>query len=274
MNKAFTLIELLVVMGIMGLLGTISVGGYQAMQRGMETRGVMQAVDSMLRAAYQRAQIDRQPVVVYYWNETLRSETDTETALVVGRAVAVRRYGRLSDVRNGLLIDEFADLDQTYPVSKSSGGSTKNAFYLYPMDNPSTSLQRSLVSGTVTYSADSVQFYSGTKNDRTANQQLPGYGFSVVNGFNSWHAGMSYGMQFLELELPHNFIFGSSFSSDVSSPVQGAGVLVYDVKKIDGSGATGSSGANTVQINELKQSGGSLKATPVGTTRDPAEKEG
>ena len=113
MNRAFTLIELMVVMAIMGLLGTVSVGGYRAMQRGMEERGVMQSVNSFIRTAYQRAQIDRQPVVVFFWNETERLASEEHTEVVVGRAVAVRRYGRISAVSDGLLIDEFADLNLT-----------------------------------------------------------------------------------------------------------------------------------------------------------------
>ena len=64
MKKAFTLVELLVVVGIMGLLGTVSVGGYRAMQRGMADKGVMENVNSFVRAAYQRAQIDRQPTAI------------------------------------------------------------------------------------------------------------------------------------------------------------------------------------------------------------------
>lgn len=88
MNRAFTLIELMVVMAIMGLLGTVSVGGYRAMQRGMEERGVMQSVNSFIRTAYQRAQIDRQPVVVFFWNETERLASEEHTEVVVGRAVA------------------------------------------------------------------------------------------------------------------------------------------------------------------------------------------
>jgi prepilin-type N-terminal cleavage/methylation domain-containing protein len=43
-RKAFTLIELLMVVLIMGILGSITVGGYRAMQRGMEERGVMENV--------------------------------------------------------------------------------------------------------------------------------------------------------------------------------------------------------------------------------------
>ena len=44
---------------IMGILGSITVGGYRAMQRGMEERGVMENVNHFIRAAYRRAQIDR-----------------------------------------------------------------------------------------------------------------------------------------------------------------------------------------------------------------------
>ena len=58
-RRAFTLVELMVVIMIMGILGTVSVGGYRAMQRGIEERGVMQNVNQFIRSAYQRAQIDR-----------------------------------------------------------------------------------------------------------------------------------------------------------------------------------------------------------------------
>ena len=40
-RRAFTLVELLMVVMIMGILGAVTVGGYRAMQRGMEERGVM-----------------------------------------------------------------------------------------------------------------------------------------------------------------------------------------------------------------------------------------
>ena len=53
----------------MGLLGTVSVGGYRAMQRGMEERGVMENVNAVIKTAYERAQIDRRPTVMYFWNE-------------------------------------------------------------------------------------------------------------------------------------------------------------------------------------------------------------
>ena len=67
MKRAFTLVELLVVIGIMGFLGTVSVGGYRAMQRGMEERGVMQNVNTVVKTAFERAQIDRQPTWIWMW---------------------------------------------------------------------------------------------------------------------------------------------------------------------------------------------------------------
>ena len=77
-KRAFTLLELLVVMAIMGFMGTLSVAGYRAMRRGMEERSVMQNVNQFIRSAYQRAQIDRQPVSVYFWNETLRDASNAD----------------------------------------------------------------------------------------------------------------------------------------------------------------------------------------------------
>ena len=122
-RKAFTLLELLLVMAIMGFMGTVAVGGYRAMRRGMEERSVMQNVNQFIRSAYQRAQIDRQPTAVYFWNETLRQGDDYNTEIVVGKAVAIRRYGRITRKEGNLLIDEFADLNYSYATDDSTGDS-------------------------------------------------------------------------------------------------------------------------------------------------------
>ena len=126
-RSAFTLIELLMVIMIMGLLGTVTVGGYRAMQRGMEERGVMENANHFIRAAYRRAQIDRQPVAVYFWNETLREETDTEPMIVVGKAVAVRRAGRISRYVDPYLYDEFGDLDKERLIESAEDEDEENA---------------------------------------------------------------------------------------------------------------------------------------------------
>ena len=283
MKRAFTLIELLVVMGIMGLLGTMSVGGYRAMQRGMEERGVMQSVNSIIRAAYQRAQIDRQPTVICFWNETVRKESLDENVIVRGKAVAIRRYGRLSDVRDNLLVDEFADLELTYRAvddeeeDSSGSGATESQIYLYPVEKlsdaqSSGNLKRSIVRGDVKDASTLPLFLSGDKNDTTADRKIPAYAFELVEpGGVTWKPGMAYGLEFLSLELPDNYIFGSDYSKDTANPVREAGTLVFDVGLNSGGGLTknGTSGRGTITVYSLRPNGESLKAESVATSDSP-----
>jgi len=267
--------ELLVVMGIMGLLGTVSIGGYRAMKRGMEERGVMQNVNSFIRSAYQRAQIDRQPVAVYFWNETLRSKSDSENEIVVGKAVAVRRAGRISRVSGSRLVDEFGDLDRIYQTDEEeSGSSNESTIYLYPMDGLSGGgIKRSRVSSRVTDATDAVVFLSGEKsNDGSMYpNKIVAWAFERKGGWNGWKAGMSYGFEFQSLTLPHNFIFGDSYSKSVESPVAEAASLVFDVGLNNGSGLSegGVSGMGTVEVFSLRQSGPDLEPKSVATSDKP-----
>ena len=283
MGKGFTLLELLVVMGIIGLLGTVSVGGYRAMQRGMEERGVMQSVNSIIRAAYQRAQIDRQPTVICFWNETVREENEDENVIVRGKAVAIRRYGRLSDVRGTLLVDEFADLELTYRAvddeeeDSSGSGATESQIYLYPVEKlsdaqSSGNLKRSIVRGDVKDASTLPLFLSGVKSDTTSDREIPAYAFELVeDGGVAWKPGMAYGLEFLSLELPDNYIFGSDYSKDTSNPVREAGTLVFDVGLNAGGGLTknGTSGRDTITVYSLRPDGASLKAQSVATSDSP-----
>ena len=275
--------ELLVVMGIMGLLGTMSVGGYRAMKRGMEERGVMQNVNSFIRSAYQRAQIDRQPVAVFFWNETLRFKTNTDNEIVVGKAVAVRRAGRLSRIiGNNTLVDEFGDLDRTYQTEdEESGSSAESTMYLYPMNSLSeiaqgNDIKRSLVYTRVTDASDSVLFLSGRKDGDGS--QYPGqilaWAFEVKDrGGVEWKTGMAYGFEFQSLTLPHNFIFGRSYSkSQGQAPVVEAGTLVFDVGVNRGDGLSKGGaygGKDTVDVYSLRQSGADLEAKSVATSEKP-----
>ena len=277
MSKGFTLIELLVVMGIMGILGTASVGGYRAMQRGMEERGVMQSVNSLIRSAYQRAQIDRQPTAVYFWNETIRGETADENEIVVGKAVAIRRHGRLSDVKGTKLVDEFGDLDLTYSAEDSGMAGSKSRIYLYPIDilsdiQSSTTLKRSVVSGSVVDAQETAVFLSGVKSDNTSDKEIPAFAFEVIDaGGIQWKAGMAYGREFMQLELPHNYIFGSAYSKNAGTPVREAGTLTFDVGLNTGNGLStgGTSGRNTITVYSLRPDGASLTARSVATSENP-----
>ncbi len=284
MKKAFTLVELLVVVGIMGLLGTVSVGGYRAMQRGMADKGVMENVNSFVRAAYQRAQIDRQPTAIYFWNETIREATEYETEIVVGKAVAIRRYGRVSQVLGQQFIyDEFADLNLTYQTDDDkSGSSDENTMYLYPIDSlseieNSSQLKRSTVSGKV-FKRTMMPFYlsaqSGMLEGAAGSGMIETYAFQIVKaGGVEWKAGMAYGFEFARIELPHNYIFGSVYSSSSKDPVREAGTMVFDVGYNSGNGAQGGTGSrSTITISNLRPGqSGSLSAQSIGQSDNPTQ---
>ena len=109
-SRAFTIFELLVVIAIMAILGAVAIANYRAIERGVAERAAMRSMNQFIRAAYHRAQIDKVPVAVFYWNETIQSESSFAPLTVVGKAVAVRRAGRFTKVDGDMLCDEFNDL--------------------------------------------------------------------------------------------------------------------------------------------------------------------
>ena len=302
MRRAFTLIELLVVIGIMGLLGTASVGGYQQMRRGMEEKGVIQDVNTLIRAAYQRAQVDRQPTAVVFWNETLRGENDVdgENMIVVGHAVAIRRAGRITEVSANFLLDEFGDLELSYQTDDGddgSSGSTDAGMYLYPMDNlsdveQSSSIRRSLVETKVYAQQRTPVYLTGVKSENVlqasggsgssgaGSGQLNIYAFKVKNANGvQWRQGMAYGMEFAHVVLPHGYFFGSgsTYSTSSDDPIREAGTLVFDVGRNAGNGMeSGTQGGlmsrTSVSISAFRLSGsGTLEPRRIGDTADPTK---
>jgi len=287
MKKAFTLIELLVVVAIMGLLGTVAVGGYRQLQRGMEERGVMQNVNAFIRSAYQRAQIDRQPTAVYCWNETIRSSTDDENEIVVGRAVAVRRSGRISRIQGSLLIDEFGDLNLTYPSTATTedddegddnnppDSSKASTMKLYQLDNASQGLKYSIVRDRVESATQTEQYLSSnpyqSSNDADKGK-IKQYGFVIEKkGTADWKVGNAYGFEFATIQLPHGFIFGSSYSTSAESPVKEADTLIFKPGTA-GSSSGGTVGKSSVTIYQLRAGeGGALTAKKVDTSDSPTK---
>ena len=280
MKKGFTLIELLVVIAIMGIMGTASVGGYRAMQRGIERRGVMQNVNQFIRSAYQRAQIDRAPVAVYFWNETLRQETDNDTIIVVGRAVAVRRSGRFTKIQGSYLYDEFGDLsynrlvidgdDMAENDSADSGSTSKgNGVYIYSMNGDEGSQpKRSLVSQTTKRFTTTEPMLLGGQG------QFESYAYVLMgNDQVGWRPGDAYGFEFAELELPANYIFGSTYSKSVTSPVTGEDVIRFRVSANSGSGAKqGLDGKSQITVSCLQpDSSGNLTAHKLDTSDSPTK---
>lgn len=283
MKRAFTLVELLVVIGIMGFLGTVSVGGYRAMQRGMEERGVMQNVNTVVKTAFERAQIDRQPTAMFFWNETIRSSTMDENEIVVGRAVAVRRQGRLSGVSGNLLIDEFADLDLAYATGQTvasgddvQGNIGENTMFLYCLDNlggGEVQLKRSVVYS-LPDSRDVTEVYmGGLPNDNAGSGKITLWGFRVKekNGVD-WKVGTAYGFEFAEITLPHNYIFGSTYSKTVEDPIRGEAVMVFGVGTSSSSGQSGQNAnvTGSMTVYSLRPDGsGGLRAEKVDSVKTP-----
>ncbi len=238
MRKAFTLMELLVVVGIMSFLGVAATGGYNALQRGMAERGATAVATSLLQAAKERAMVDRSPTVVYCYNRLLREATDDENAIVIGEAVAVRRAGRVSWAQGDYIVDEFADLCNSYDVeSDESRVKERKGMKLWRFDDTRISdMKYSVVADAVmmldingttyrkwsgedepsgTYNGLTV---TGTTSDKdfskTSNDlEIRAYAFVNLKTSNfeppQWTIGDGYGFEFATVQLPHNFIFGS-----------------------------------------------------------------
>lgn len=276
MKRGFTLMELLVVIGIMGMMGAITVSGYRQMKRGMEERSVMQNANQFIRSAYQRAQIDRQPVAVFFWNETLQEKTPTTTEIVVGRAVAVRRAGRLTKVTGSYLCDEFGDLKFN---SKVLDEDEENSSLPTTSDGAGVNFYQ--LNGNEGNNANKSVVYETTRIDTTREELLLGgtvdiecYAYELKDpGGLTWRVGDAYGFEFAEITLPHGYIFGTDFSRSLSSPSAGHTAIRFKVSANAGDGAmSGASGASTIVISSLRPDNtGSLSAQKVGTTDNPTK---
>jgi len=173
-------------------------------------------------------------------------------------------------VVGGRLCDEFGDLrfmrltkgdsDGDDDEDSSASGSTKegNGMFLYYMDGGDGSFKRSVVSQTTkrTQSNERLLATGGEAN-------IEAYAFSVIDaGGVAWERGSSYGFEFAETQLPHNYIFGSGYSGSASKPVTDVAVMRF----VPG----GSSGSGTIQVSSLRPNDkGALSALPVATSRSP-----
>lgn len=258
MKRGFTLIELMVVIGIMAIMGSLTVAGYRQMKRGMEERSVLQNVKEFINGAVQRAQIDRQSVAVYFWNETLRGSAGDSFEVVVGKAIAVRRAGRISNVDGRYLYDEFGDLEfrsvQHYEdddsPSTSSQGSRVN---LYRMSDASEKIEKSLIYETTIGNPVTIDLIQG------GTATFDRYAFEIAEGSSSvdWKVGDAYGFEIADITLPHGYIFGRNYSKQMESPVTEAGF--FYVK------ADGTSNGSLPGVNSLRPgSGGALAPKSIG----------
>ncbi len=167
------------------------------------------------------------------------------------------------------LIVDSADEDQ----DNSESGSTDadNLVPIYKM-NSKTGCGRSLASSTT----KNVTAENGERLlSRMEVVQIPCYAFVIADKgtAGAWNVGDAYGLEFAEIQLPHGFIFGSSYNKTTKGAVQIGTPLWFDVSANTGSGADdGASGTSTVQIYNLRPgSSGELEPKLVGTTEKPTE---
>ena len=217
-RRAFTLVELLVVVGIMAALATMSIGSYFAVVRGMADRGAIAAATSIISLALERARIDMQPTVVYFYNELVQNK-DTKKGterVVAGVAVAIRRAGRISRVNGSLIHDEFADLEKTYDLAENQNSVRSDTFRLYRF-NFSKMEYASVFSETVEEEIGNEKYLVEKPADRNfrkpnGNYENPdrmiSYAFKVKDGFGGWRVGDAYGYEFARIRLPDNYAFG------------------------------------------------------------------
>ena len=229
MRRGFTMIELLVVMAIMAMLGVAGSSGYAALQRGMRERAAVAGASALLRAAKERAVVDRVPTAVFCYNKLIRdaNAANDENAVVVGVMTAIRRFGRISYVSGKLLYDEFGDLELTYEAlsdDEDFSNDGRNHSLSDLGQRPGMKLWKFPTAKRMEYSivADAVwcdtgrtePIFSGGAGGPSTNCLMSAF-YDLGGSKNpaSWKVGDAYALEIGELQLPYGFIFGDTSPS-------------------------------------------------------------
>lgn len=272
MKKGFTLLELLIVVGIMAMLGSISVNGYRAVVRGMEERSAISSSSAFLRAARQRAQIDNKPICIIYWNEMLKAETEDEPAIIVGKAIAVQQVGRITGVETGkYFLDEFGDLNLGYDwVSDGETPDSRNQMRVYNLSTKDCQFATVSTQVAETYCETSDSSYLKSENiDRglasdikDSGDGIRAFAFMKVGGNATFEPGDAYGFEFANLTLPSGYLFGSDMPSSMSQPTTPLKKLSYfTINSTD-------KGKFEIEVYSLRPEKGHLTAKSVGAAKD------
>ena len=247
-RRAFTLMELMVVVGIMAFLGLAATNGYNALQRGIAERGAVDAASALLKAAKERALVDRIPTAVFCYNRMLREASDDENGVVVGEAVAIRRAGRITKVDGQFLYDEFGDLERSYDSTDRRGDlANRKGMRLWRFDDQRMNrMQYSVVADGVYYNDDiggawsfmpwGDRLNSSSGSGGATNLAVTACAFYDLGTSSrppqSWKVGNGYGFEFQRLRLPDGFVFGSSVPSQVGDITE-TGAFFFDPAQYD-----------------------------------------
>lgn len=266
---AFTLVELMVVIGLMALLGTVSVTGYFAAVRGMADRAAKEDTVALIRMAMQTCLVDQTRTAVLFYNRQTNAgadSTDEAKASGAGSAIAIKMAGRISYVsggggNNSIVLDEFADWNQSYPVTTSNSGDNNDfGIPFYRMTDLSGQVQkgidkcRSYMYTAVTaidfdneymiaYGGQVQDFCRDYKKQPKDNKKFSGTSYNngnsqrwgrkvrTANGI-TWNAGDAYGIEIGKLDLPMGYIYGRQQPN--STQIDAAGALTFDPGDLTG----------------------------------------
>ena len=241
-KAAFTLVELMVVIGLMAMLGTISVTGYFAAVRGMSDRGALDDTRSLIRQAMQTCLIDQTPTAVLFYNRQNQVQTDAVSSEEVkatssGFAIAIKMAGRITFVKNDILVDEFADWNQSYS-DKGDDGNGVRFYRMTDLDKVAqgidacSSLMKEYVESihqefddeymiaagcqvqNFCSELEKIRKYQGSGSPENAYNYRWGRRFKDRNGI-TWKIGDAYGVEIATLDLPRGYIYGSQEPSSM-----------------------------------------------------------
>jgi hypothetical protein len=181
------------------------------------------------------------------------------------------------------LYDEFGDLDKERLIEdaededgeNADSGSTENdnLVPLYKMNSRSSN-GRSLVSQTTKSVTDQNRDILLSTGET---KEIPCYAYVLkeTGTAGEWHVGDAYGLEFAEIQLPHGYLFGSSYHKRPQDKTSAGDykTMWFDVSLNSGDGSDeGATGMSTIQIYSLRPGkSGELEAQPVDTTDKPTE---